>query len=108
VVLLQLDTGSTEKLDPRVHSDLCRLDIPKYHRQVRRVSLLDGKGRRVDLPVNRNGIYLMWMEQVKKGNELKGERFCMKTKTMLLRATMYYSDGRVVFDLDHKGGFVSG
>jgi hypothetical protein len=108
VVLLQLESGRTDRLDPRVDADLCLLDKPKYHRQVRRVSLLDDNGRRVDLPLNKNGIYTMWIERVEKNDEIRGERFCMKTKQMLFRATMYYSDGRVVFDIDPKGGFMNG
>ena len=108
MILLQLDTGETEKLDPRVKSDLCRLDKPKFHQHVRRVSILDSNGRRTDLPLNKNGIYRMWMELIMKGGEVRGERFCMKTSHVLLRVTMYYSDGRTVFDLDPKGGFVDG
>ena len=107
MVLLQLDNGQTDKLDPRVDSDLCRLDTPQIQRHVRRVSLLDDNGRRVDLPLNHNGIYFMWMERVMNNNDMKGERFCMKTRHTFLRVTMYYSDGRVVFDLDLKGGFVN-
>ena len=105
MILLQLDTGLTEKLDPRDDTDLCRLDKHQFHRQIRRVSLLDGNGRRVDLPLNRHGIYRMWIERVCKNGIVKGERFYMKTNNFLIRATLFYSDGRVVFDVNPKGGF---
>lgn len=48
----------------------------------------------------------MWIEQVvEKDGKLRGERFCMKMKNVLVKATLYYSDKRVVFDLDTMGGF---
>lgn len=70
--------------------------------------MIDGYGRRTDLPLNRNGVYRMWIELVSKRGQIKGERFCMRTNKLLLRATLYYSDSRIVFDLDTTGGFVNG
>ena len=73
--------------------------------KVRRVAVADGDGKRVDLPLNKNGVYRMWMEVVEKDGEYKGERFCMRSSVVTMRATLYYSDSRVVIDLDLSGGF---
>jgi hypothetical protein len=108
VLLLQLSNGQTHKLDPRVEEDLCVLDNHLIQRQIRRVSILNGRGHRVDLPLNVDGIYRLWVEQIRKNGSVKGERFCMKTESLLIRALLYYSDGRVVFDIDMKGGFING
>ena len=105
MVLLHLDDGSTQRLDPRRPGDLRFLDSTAAQRRVRRVALVDDGGKRVDLPLNRNGIFRMWMEQIEKGGTLRGERFCMRTRSLLMKATLFYSDSRVVIDLDSSGGF---
>jgi hypothetical protein len=74
-------------------------------KKVRRVAISDGDGKRVDLPFNKNGVYRMWIERVKKNNKIRGERFCMRNDLLILKATLYYSDNRVVLDLDLSGGF---
>lgn len=103
MIILHLDDGSTLRLDPRRENELRHLDSNKI--QVRRVAIADGDGKRVDLPLNKNGIYRMWMEVVEKNGVVKGERFCMRSSVVTMRATLYYSDNRVVIDLDLSGGF---
>lgn len=105
MILLHLKDGSTQRIDPTTEAELLSLDDRSYQRQIRRVAILDETGRRVDLPLNRNGSFIMWLELVRKGGIVKGERFCMRNGRILLRATLYYSDNRVVFDLDKSGGF---
>lgn len=105
MVLLHLENGSTCRLDPRRAVDLRVLDEVKLQRQVKRAAILDKDGKRVDLPLNHNGVYRMWMEQVSKGGIIRGERFCMRTRGFLMKTTLYYSDSRVVIDLDYSGGF---
>lgn len=105
MILVQLDSGRTDKLDPNLPSDLRVLDDPSYRRHIRRVSILDVNGRRVDMPLNRNGVFFMWLELLEYKGEVRGEIFGMKTNNILLMATLYYSDNRVVLDIDHKGGF---
>lgn len=105
MILLHLNDGSTKRIDPNVDSELSSLDNRSFQKQVRRVAILDESGRRVDLPLNKNGSFIMWLEKVEKGGLRKGERFCMRDGRILLRATLYYSDSRVVFDLDKLGGF---
>jgi hypothetical protein len=105
VILLQLQDGKTRRVDPRNESQLLSLDDLQFQRQIRRVSILDEKGKRVDLPLNKNGAFIMWLEIVTKGGVLKGEKFCMRNGSVLLTATLYYSDSRVVFDIDKSGGF---
>jgi hypothetical protein len=105
VFLLQLKDGSTKRIDPSIDSELFSLDDRSFQKQIRRVAILDENGKRVDLPLNKNGAFVMWLERVEKGGVQKGERFCMRNGRILLRATLYYSDSRVVFDLDKSGGF---
>lgn len=105
MVILHLDNGTTVRLDPRQDADLCALDNPSIQKKVRRVAISDGNGKRVDLPLNRGGVYRMWIERVENGNEIRGERFCMRSDVLVVKATLYYSDSRVVFDLDLSGGF---
>jgi hypothetical protein len=105
VILLHLDTGKVIRLDPTIDKDLCYLETSNIQRKIRRVALLDDNRRRVDLPFNRNGIFRMWIERVEDHGEVKGERFCMRSMHLLMQTTLYYSDNRVVIDLDVKGGF---
>ncbi len=105
MILLHLKDGSTQRIDPKIETELLSLDNRSFQRQIRRVAILDENGRRVDLPLNRNGSFIMWLEIVKKGEIIKGERFCMRSGRISLRATLYYSDNRIVFDLDESGGF---
>jgi hypothetical protein len=105
VIILHLDDGSVQRLDPRREDDLRSLDSTSTQKKVRRVAVADGDGKRVDLPINKNGIYRMWMEVVEKNGEVRGERFCMRSSVVTMRATLYYSDSRVVIDLDLSGGF---
>lgn len=105
MVLLQLQDGSTVRLDPRRDDDLRYLDAIELQKKVRRAAILDEHGKRIDLPLNRNGVFRMWMEQVGKNGTIRGERFCLRTHGLLMKATLYYSDMRVVVDLDFSGGF---
>jgi hypothetical protein len=105
MLLIQLESGKTDKLDPRIESDLIQLDSSSYQKQIRRVSIIDSKTKRVDLPLNKNGRFFMWCETINKSGEIRGECFCMRTNHILIKATLYYSDSRVVVDIDHEGGF---
>jgi len=105
VVILHLNNGTTIRLDVRREGDVRALDNPNIHRQVRRAAIVDDDGKRTDLPLNQNNKYQMWIEPVMNCREIRGERFCMRSDFLLLTITLYYSDKRVVFDLDHSGGF---
>lgn len=105
MVILHLNNGATLQLDPCCDVDLRVLDNPITQKKVRRVALSDGNGKRVDLPLNKGGVYRMWIERVEKNQEIRGERFCMRSDYLVVKATLYYSDSRVVFDLDLSGGF---
>jgi len=105
MILVQLASGRTDRIDPTKQQDLKLLDSPSYQRHIRRVSVIDNAGKRVDMPLNRNGIFFMWLELLECDGVVKGEIFGMRTSNILLRATLYYSDNRVVIDIDHGGGF---
>lgn len=105
MVILHLADGTVKQLDPRRDEDLRVLDNIQFQKIVRRVAFDDGQGKRVDLPLNKNGIYRMWIERVEKKGELRGERFCMTSTVLVMTATLYYSDNRVVIDVNHSGGF---
>lgn len=105
MVIIHLDNGTTVHLDVRREGDVRALDNPNIHKRVRRAAIIDDDGKRIDLPLNRKQKYQMWMEPVMKCDEIKGERLCMRSDFLLLSITLYYSDKRVVFDLDHSGGF---
>lgn len=66
---------------------------------------MSDNGNRVDLPSNKNNIYYMWIEKLESNNKPKGEVFCMRSASMLIRAVLYYSDNRVTIDVDDKGGY---
>lgn len=105
MLILHLDNGTSIRLDPRNDADLHSLDLVSLQKRIRRVAISDGDGKRVDMPLNKNGVYRMWIELIEKGNEIRGERFCMRNDLLIMKATLYYSDSRVVFDLDLSGGF---
>ena len=105
MVILHLEDGTARQLDPRIDDDIRILDDTSFQKTVRRVAIADSDGKRVDLPLNRNGVYRFWIERLEHNGELKGERFCMRSTILVMKATLYYSDSRVVIDLDHSGGF---
>ena len=105
MIILHLEDGTVLHLDPRRDDEIRLLDFNSLQKVVRRVAIADGDGKRVDLPLNKNGVYRMWMEVVEKKGKIKGERFCMRSSIAIMRATLYYSDNRVVIDLDISGGF---
>jgi len=99
VILVHYKNGITSKLDPTDELSLRALDSPKVQSQIRRVAILDGYGHRVDLPSFKNGINRIWIEIVRNGDEIRGERICVMRNREILKVTMYYSDGRVVLDM---------
>lgn len=107
MVLLHLKNGLVQKLNPRVDTDLCFLDTLNTFEKtsIRRVALLDEAGRRTDLPIIDDPTSKLWIERLDKNGDIKGERVCVKTKRYFFKATLYYSDNRVVLDFDSSGGF---
>lgn len=108
MICVHIKDGNTIHLDPTIENNLCYLDNRRKNKLIRRVAIIDKNGKRTDLPLNKNGAFIIWIELVKCGDYIKGERVCMKNSYFLLRATLYYSDLRVVLDLDISGGFISG
>lgn len=105
MVILHLNNGTTLHLDARREGDVRALDNLNIHKKVSRIAIVDDDGKRIDLPSSRNTKYQMWVEPVVNRSQIRGERVCMRSDFVLLTVTLYYSDKRVVFDLDHSGGF---
>jgi hypothetical protein len=99
VILVNCKGGSTISLDPTKRHDLESLDSTITQLQISRVSILSSSGHRVDLPTVEEGYTRVWLELLRKDNELKGERVCLRMKNRVLKATLYYSDSRVVIDI---------
>lgn len=45
------------------------------------------------------GYSRVWLENVKGRGETRGERICLRMKDLIIKATLYYSDSRVVIDI---------
>ena len=98
MILVSLRDGDSIKLDPRKRGDLTALDSPEFLKRVSRVAILSDKGFRTDLPSNDNGMTRIWLELVIYDNDLKGERVCMMIRGRIFKATLFYSDERVVLE----------
>lgn len=103
MIILHIDNGTVIHLDPlNRENDLYFLDnSPNIRKKVRRVAIIDNDGKRVDLPLNINGIYCMWIEFIKNRNRINGECFCMRNELFIMKVKLYYSDKRVVIDLEY-------
>lgn len=99
MILVHFRNGTTKKFDPRVESDISALDPPDIQQNIRRVAIVDGNGHRVDLPSFKGKNIRTWMELVCNGDEVRGERVCIRHNGTILKVTFYYSDGRVVLDM---------
>jgi hypothetical protein len=99
MILVNCKNGDTLVLDPRIREDLEKLDSSVVQFRISRVSILTHKGQRVDLPTMEGGYYRVWLESVKGHGELRGERICLRMKDCVIKATLYYSDSRVVVDI---------
>jgi hypothetical protein len=97
VILVHYRDGSTKKIDPKVES-VDQLDSPSEQKNIRRLAILDGEGKRIDLPPFKNGVSRVWIELLHDGTENRGERVCVRKGRDVLKVTMYYSDGRFVLD----------
>lgn len=96
MILVHYRDGTTKKLDPR--TEVTHLDSPDIQKMIRRVAIIDGNGGRIDLPSLKSNQSRIWVELVKNGQEIRGERVCMIRDKNLFKVTMYYSDGRFVVD----------
>ena len=99
MILVHCNDGRTLKLDPNNPQDRVALDPSYNQRSIRRVSVLNGKGSRIDLPPLRNRGTRVWIEIVSKNGESRGERVCFRNGSSVLEATLFYSDDRVVIDI---------
>ena len=99
MILVHYKDGLTRKLDPLSEAELVLLDSPREQVNISRVAILDDNGHRVDLPSVTNRTSRVWIELVSSSDIPKGERVCMRFGNRLLKATLYYSDSRVVIDL---------
>lgn len=98
MILVHFKNGNTLKLNPADPQDLIALDHPYNQRNIRRVSIFDREGHRVDLPRMANSNSRIWIEFLSKNGMAKGERVSMRNKNQMLQITLYFSDGRVVVD----------
>ena len=99
MILVHYKDGITDRLDPTDEHGLRALDSPHIQSQIRRVAILGESGHRVDLPPFKNGVNRIWIELVRNGEDIRGERICVMRNREVLKVTLYYSDGRVVLDL---------
>lgn len=99
MIIVHYKDGLTRKLDPLSEVELVVLDSPREQRNISRVAILDNNGHRVDLPSITDHTSRVWIELVSSSDIPKGERVCMILGKTFLKATLYYSDGRVVIDL---------
>lgn len=97
MILVQLSSGSTIRIDPRNGDEIYVLDQPLIQADIRRVSLLN-MGFRVDLPRSQKRGDRVWVETITNDGMLRGERVYLRRGRSVLRASLYYSDGRVVLD----------
>lgn len=81
------------------------IDDRVLQERIKRIAIINDKGTRIDLPVNSRGRYFIWVERVKDGSDIRGEKVCMRNDKILFRVIHYYSDGRFVTDIDIDGGF---
>lgn len=99
MILVNFKGGRTIQLDPSKRHDLESLDSIVVQSQISRISILSSSGMRVDLPAKDDGYTRVWLELLKKNNVMKGERVCLRMNNQVIKATLYYSDFRVVIDI---------
>ena len=98
MILVNFKDGKSLQLDPTKRRDLESLDSVVVQSQISRVSILS-EGFRVDLPTMAKGYTRVWLELLKKDGVLKGERVCLRLENQVIKATLYYSESRVVVDI---------
>lgn len=98
MILVQCKDGSTIKLNPARPQDRVAIDHPYNQRNIRRVSIVDYEGHRVDLPRLTDHYTRIWIEYLSKNGVSKGERVSMRNGRDVLQVTLYFSDGRVVIN----------
>lgn len=97
MILIHFIDGSTQKI-----SSLCEyssIDSRIIQQRISRMSFIDGQGHRVDLLSRKSKFSRVWIEAVKKNNDIKAERVCFLVNKSILKATHYFSDNRVIIDL---------
>src|SRR4030042_2376315 len=100
VILINFRDGQTRKLEPFSESDFRILDDPDIQGTISRVSIIDARGSRIDLPRINEKFSRVWLEPIFNSNMLKGVRVCLRIdKHKTLSACHFYSDGRVVLDV---------
>ena len=100
MILINFRDGQTRKLEPFSESDFRVLDDPDIQGTISRVSIIDARGSRIDLPRINEKFSRVWLEPIFNSNMLKGVRVCLRIdKHKTLSACHFYSDGRVVLDV---------
>lgn len=100
MILVNLRNGTTLKLDPEKEMDRQAIEHPYNQSAITRVSIIDLEGHRVDMPPMKSKSTRVWIETLSTNGVVKGERISMRFGTVILQATLYFSDGRVVIDYE--------
>ena len=97
MIVVQLSTGKTICIDPRHEVQIRSIDSLDVQRFIRRVAIVNSRGTRVDLPAIVQPARV-WIEQVYRRGECRGEQVSIRRGCMILIAVYYYSDDRIVID----------
>lgn len=99
MILVHLKNGQTVKLNAANKQDCVALDHSYNQKGISRIALLNDKGGRLDLPIVRGRSSRVWLETINNGKEIRGERVGIRNGRLVMRASVYFSDGRFVLDL---------